>query len=160
MENAETKIKCQKQQFLSKVILGLMTFFLWKKILWKAISSTNYLTEIHLEWLGSNQSVWAHRKMTCYMILTEMTSLCEQKRSMGLVQPKRLGDWLLFHLALVQRRTIFRWYLLKSHCKFFRSTQEWKLNFQNCYMHDRKNIWLFCTRFPVHFTSSPNKSGS
>lgn len=26
MENAETKIKCQKQQFLSKVLLGLMTF--------------------------------------------------------------------------------------------------------------------------------------
>lgn len=27
MENAEKKIKCQKQQFLSKVLLGLMTFF-------------------------------------------------------------------------------------------------------------------------------------
>lgn len=26
MENAETKIKCQNQQFLSKVLLGLMTF--------------------------------------------------------------------------------------------------------------------------------------
>lgn len=31
MENAETKIKRQKQQFLSKVLLGLMTFFLLKK---------------------------------------------------------------------------------------------------------------------------------
>lgn len=31
MKNAETKIKRQKQQFLSKVLLGLMTFFLWKK---------------------------------------------------------------------------------------------------------------------------------
>lgn len=119
MENGETKIKGQKQQFFSKVLFGLMTFFLWKKILSKAISSTNYLTEMHLEWLGSNQSVWAHRKMTCYMILTEMTSLCEQKHSMGLVQPMKLGDWLLFYLAHVQRRTIFLWHLLKSHCKFF-----------------------------------------
>lgn len=48
MENAETKIKCQKQQFLSKVVFGLMTFFN-EKILSKAISLTNYLTEIHLE---------------------------------------------------------------------------------------------------------------
>ena len=31
MENAETKIKCQKQQFLSKMLLGLMTFCSEKK---------------------------------------------------------------------------------------------------------------------------------
>lgn len=28
MENAETKIKCQRQQFLSKALLELMTFLL------------------------------------------------------------------------------------------------------------------------------------
>lgn len=51
MENAETKIKCQKQQFLSKALLGLVTLFneKKKKILSKAISFTNYLTEIHIE---------------------------------------------------------------------------------------------------------------
>lgn len=31
MENAETKIKCQKQQFLSKALLGLVTLFNEKK---------------------------------------------------------------------------------------------------------------------------------
>ena len=48
VENAETKIKCQKQQFLLKVLLGLMTFSN-EKTLSKAISSTNYLAELHLE---------------------------------------------------------------------------------------------------------------
>lgn len=115
MENAETKIKCQKQQFLSNVVLGLMTFFN-VKILSKAISLTNYLTEIHLEWRWTNQSVWVHRKMTCYMILTQMTSLHEQSNSMCLIQQMRMGDWLLFSLANIQTRTIFLWHLLKSHC--------------------------------------------
>lgn len=50
MEYAETKIKFQKQQFLSKALLGLVTLFNEKKkILSKAISFTNYLTEIHIE---------------------------------------------------------------------------------------------------------------
>lgn len=31
MENAETKIKCRKQQFLSKALLGLVTLFNEKK---------------------------------------------------------------------------------------------------------------------------------
>lgn len=133
-----------------------------KKILSKVISSTDYLTEIHLEWLGTNQSVWVHRKMTCYMNLTQMTSLCEQKHSVGLVQLMRLGDWLLFYLSHMSKAGLYSCdiYWRATVSSLFRSTQAWKLSFQIFYMHDLKNLWLFRSSFPVRFTSSPNKSVS
>lgn len=133
-----------------------------KKILSKVISSTDYLTETHLEWLGTNQSVWVHRRMTCYMNLTQQTSLCEQKHSVGLVQLMRLRDWLLFYLSHMYKVGLYSCdiYWRATVSSLFRSTQAWNLNFQNCYMHDQKNLWLFCRSFPVRFTSSPNKSVS
>lgn len=118
-----------------------------KKILSKVISSTDYLTEMHLEWLGTNQSVWVHRKMTCYMHLTQMTSLCEQKHSVGLVQLMRLGDWLLFRLSHMSKAGLYSCdiYWRATVSSLFRSTQAWKLNFQNCM------IWKICGYFVAAF---------
>lgn len=59
------------------------------------------------------------------MNLTQMTSLCEQKHSMGLVQLMRLGDWLLFYLSHMSKAGLYSYdiYRRTTVSSLFRSTQ-------------------------------------
>lgn len=119
-----------------------------KKNPFKSNQLYSYLTGIHLEWLGTNQSVWVHRKMTGYMILTQMTLLCKQKHSIGFIESAIEIGGLVTFLSVwhLQSRNIFLWHLLKSHSQFFiQKYTDMKTKFSELlYAWSEKPVVIFC----------------